>query len=396
MLVGDVPPTAPAVPAADAVARTAAVTIAAGTDPVGPGPAEPDPVDLDQAGPGPAGPAGVPTFSAAPAVATGTAEATVPGTQVLAPDATGPGPEAGEGDAAPVDAPTGADTPTRSDLSTGADTATRVATAIGAGAPTGADTPPRVDTSVGAVTPPAAGADVANSPSVTGTPPAAGAEGQAEAGPTGAATLAEPALPTIPAAPTAGSSAPTAGSPTPSATPSGPVDTSLLLPAVRTDLPVQQVPPAVVAPADTLVPARHGTAPLPQQLGGPAFALARTAAAAPGGTSTITVTVAPEDLGPITIRASLSPDGARIEFFSATDGGREALRQALPELRREASSSGLSASLDLGTGTPDDSRDGPRDHHPGRDRVPENRPVPAPVSWTARPAPGTSTLDLFA
>lgn len=160
---------------------------------------------------------------------------------------------------------------------------------------------------------------------------------------------------------------------------------------------VQQAPAAAVesSPA-TSAPVRPPTVPLPQQLGAPAFALAQTAAEAPGGTSTITVTVAPDDLGPISIRASFSPDGTRIEFFSATDTGREALRQALPELRREASSSGLSASLDLGTGTPEDGQGRARTEAPERAPSPEHRPAAAPAPWTSRPVPGSATLDLFA
>ncbi|MFC3298270.1 flagellar hook-length control protein FliK [Arthrobacter agilis] len=142
---------------------------------------------------------------------------------------------------------------------------------------------------------------------------------------------------------------------------------------------------------------------MPQQLGAPAFALARTAAESAGGTSTITVTVAPDHLGPITIRASMSADGTRLEFFSTTDGGREALKLALPDLRREASSAGLSASLDLGTGTPGE-RDAAAQPGSGRQPRPEALDEPpgprrsaAPAApWTPRPPSATSTLDLFA
>ncbi len=168
----------------------------------------------------------------------------------------------------------------------------------------------------------------------------------------------------------------------------------------RADLPapVHQAPGgAVVGSADAAAaaPARPAAPPLPQQLGGHAFALAQSAADAPGGTSTITVTVAPDDLGPITIRASFTADGTRLEFFSSTDGGREALKQAMPDLRREASSSGLSASLDLGTGTPEDRSDGRRDEPSGRAAPAVHRPV-QDTPWTRSPAAGSSTLDLFA
>lgn len=168
--------------------------------------------------------------------------------------------------------------------------------------------------------------------------------------------------------------------------------------AARIEMPVAAQPVAAApgATAESQAPVRAGVAPLPQQLGAPAFALAQAAADTPGGTSTITVTVAPDDLGPITIRASISADGTRLEFFSTTDGGRDALRQALPDLRREASSSGLSASLDLGTGTPGDGRDGPRDDMPRHAPPGGEPPAPTPIPWTGRPAAGSPTLDLFA
>lgn len=152
--------------------------------------------------------------------------------------------------------------------------------------------------------------------------------------------------------------------------------------------------PATAASAEAPAPAAaRPHVPLPHQLGTPAFALARAAADAPNGTSTITVTVAPDDLGPITIRASVSADGTRIEFFSSTDGGREALRQSMAELRREASSSGLFASLDLGSGTPEDRQEPAR---PGNQRFLRSEPEPAPLHGTGRSAAGSSTLDLFA
>lgn len=179
--------------------------------------------------------------------------------------------------------------------------------------------------------------------------------------------------------------------------------------APRTDpvaVPQQAAPAAPVgaaAPATAATPAHpvRPPAPLPQQLGAQAFALVQSAAETDGRMSTITVAVAPDDLGPITIRASLSAEGTRLEFFSATDGGREALRQAMPELRREAASSGLSAALDLGAGTPDDSaRERLRDEfRSSRDgRLPDGSPpVPGPPTpWAGRNTTGSSTLDLFA
>lgn len=278
--------------------------------------------------------------------------------------------------------------------------------AASAGAETGE---PPAATDTGAVRPGTAAAATSGLPSVdsTGT--------GAVAAPPGPAVAADGAVPA--SAPTPEATAPAAEAGTLDAADPGtsnPVDPGTPAPADnktaeqpgaasqpapgRVDLPapVPASAGAVVGPADTAVaPARQAAAPLPQQLGGHAFALAQSAADAPGGTSTITVTVAPDDLGPITIRASFAADGTRLEFFSSTDGGREALKQALPDLRREASSSGLSASLDLGTGTPEDRRDGRRDQQ--SDSVPTavHRPVPD-TSWTPSPTAGSSTLDLFA
>ncbi|WP_168796574.1 flagellar hook-length control protein FliK [Arthrobacter echini] len=179
------------------------------------------------------------------------------------------------------------------------------------------------------------------------------------------------------------------------------VRTELSVPAVHQTAGTTAAVDAASTPtAPTAHTASRQVAPLPHQLGSPVLALARAVADAPGGTSVITVTVAPDDLGPITIRASLSAEGTRIEFFSTTDGGREALRQSMPELRREASSSGLSASLDLGSGTPGDRQDTPR----AESRLPARPAALVAVldadreSARARdhPTSALTTLDLFA
>ncbi|MEW1955605.1 flagellar hook-length control protein FliK [Terrabacter sp. NPDC080008] len=83
--------------------------------------------------------------------------------------------------------------------------------------------------------------------------------------------------------------------------------------------------------------------PLPQQLGAPVLRLATGAA----GEHVLTVHVAPDHLGPVTVQARIDAGGVRIELFSPTEAGRAAVHAALPELRRDLAGAGLGASLDL-------------------------------------------------
>jgi hypothetical protein len=70
-------------------------------------------------------------------------------------------------------------------------------------------------------------------------------------------------------------------------------------------------------------------------------------AAGPPGEHFVTVRVAPENLGPVTVRARIGADGVRIELFAPTDVGRAAVQAVLAELRRDLAGTGLGASLDL-------------------------------------------------
>jgi flagellar hook-length control protein FliK len=64
----------------------------------------------------------------------------------------------------------------------------------------------------------------------------------------------------------------------------------------------------------------------------------------------MTVAVDPENLGPVTVQAHISAAGVRVELFAASADGREALRQILPDLKRDLAGAGLNASLDLSAG----------------------------------------------
>lgn len=127
------------------------------------------------------------------------------------------------------------------------------------------------------------------------------------------------------------------------------------------------------APAATTAPA---PAPLAQQLARPVFSLAQ----AGPGEHVVTVQVVPDSLGPVTVRAHVTAHGMHVELFAASDAGREAVRQVLPDLRRDAAGTGESTTLDLS------SQNQPQDA-PGRDERPAARALPGDPGLEARVTP---------
>jgi flagellar hook-length control protein FliK len=78
---------------------------------------------------------------------------------------------------------------------------------------------------------------------------------------------------------------------------------------------------------------------------------------AANGEHAMTITVNPDNLGPVTVRAHIGTGSIRVELFAPTDLGRDALRAILPELRRDLAQGGTDTRLDLsGNSQPDDSR----------------------------------------
>lgn len=114
-------------------------------------------------------------------------------------------------------------------------------------------------------------------------------------------------------------------------------------------------PTAAPAPAAAPQPTAPAAAPLQVQLAGPIAQLAT----GPAGEKILTVNVAPENLGPVTVRANISGDAMRIELFAPQEAGREALRGMLTELRRDLAGLGLGSSqVSLGEGDPPSSSSG--------------------------------------
>jgi len=103
--------------------------------------------------------------------------------------------------------------------------------------------------------------------------------------------------------------------------------------------------PTPVAAPNAADPAAAGSArpALLPQLAAPVIALARY----PQGQHSITLTIAPENLGPVTVRAHISGSSIRLELHSPSDAGREALRVILADLRRDLSVAAPGASVDV-------------------------------------------------
>jgi flagellar hook-length control protein FliK len=184
----------------------------------------------------------------------------------------------------------------------------------------------------------------AQAPIVTAAPPAATGSRAGHGTEQQASTPGDPGLPAV--APSRGGETPFVMSTTPTAAPA-----------------------AATAPAP---------APLAQQLSRPVFSLAQ----AGPGEHVVTVQVVPDSLGPVTVRAHVTAHGMHVELFAASDAGREAVRQVLPDLRRDAAGTGVSTTLDLS------SQNQPQDA-PGRDERPAARALPGDPGLEARVTPRT-------
>jgi flagellar hook-length control protein FliK len=180
--------------------------------------------------------------------------------------------------------------------------------------------------------------------------------------------------------------------------------------------------PVVAAPADArAATASAAPAPVPRhvllpQLSAPVLSLARAA----DGEHSVTLTVSPESLGPVTVRAHIAAGVIRLELHAPSEAGREALRAILTDLRRDlavaAPGSSLAMSSDSSaagpsadgrqgaggrsdTGAGSDARTGGDAHTGGhareeRDGLPDRRSSPSTPLIRALPPHGG--LDLYA
>ena len=133
----------------------------------------------------------------------------------------------------------------------------------------------------------------------------------------------------------AGDGAATASAPTAGA----PDDTVFALPSTA---PTSTT--SAVADAAAPVPAGDDT-PVAAQLGRQLAVLTN----APDGAQTMTLIVSPDELGPVSIQATITGGSLDLTLHGAHEHGRHALVEALPDLRRDLESAGLSVNrLEVG------------------------------------------------
>ncbi|MGL3200807.1 MULTISPECIES: flagellar hook-length control protein FliK, partial [Curtobacterium] len=153
--------------------------------------------------------------------------------------------------------------------------------------------------------------------------------------------------------------------------------------------------PAAATPSGAPT-ANAAPATFTQQLARPVFSLAH----AGPGEHVVTVQVTPEALGPVTVRAHVTAHSMHVELYAPSDAGREAVRQVLPDLRRDAAGTGLSTTLDLSSQNHPDSAPR-RDERPasGQQAVRDDReaqPAPAPHRTPSTTTVRTAGLDVLA
>ncbi|GGB15932.1 flagellar hook-length control protein FliK [Microbacterium aerolatum] len=115
--------------------------------------------------------------------------------------------------------------------------------------------------------------------------------------------------------------------------------------AGASDIPAA-APAAPATPATAAAGPAQAAAPMARpallpQVSGPVLALTQ----APDGDHQLTLTISPENLGPVTVRAHISGGAIHIELHAPTDLGRDALRTILADLRRDLAGAAAHATL---------------------------------------------------
>lgn len=166
-----------------------------------------------------------------------------------------------------------------------------------------------------------------------------------------------------------------ASTPLPASTTSAPAPVSALTQTTSTG--GELTPPPAVGSAAASTAAAPATPPVAVSVARPVLLPQITApvvslAQAPDGDHSLTLTVSPENLGPVTVRAHISGGAIHIELHAPNELGREALRAILVDLRRDLAAAAPHASLLLST-----SDDGPGSSNP------QNSPNGGSASGTA-------------
>ncbi|KJL27773.1 flagellar hook-length control protein FliK [Microbacterium oxydans] len=140
-------------------------------------------------------------------------------------------------------------------------------------------------------------------------------------------------------------------------------------------VPLPQTPPASapapavpVSPTGTpIITAPDAAAAVPRAVAAQVAPVVLSIIQRPVGSHQLTMTVNPDTLGPVTVRAHISAGGeVRVELLGATDAGRDALRSIVTDLRRDLAAVMPHASLALGpTATASDASTPDRGAHPG-------------------------------
>lgn len=206
-------------------------------------------------------------------------------------------------------------------------------------------------------------------------------------------------LETAPVAEIAQTVAPTeaasAGSAATSTAAQGPTVAATTVPAAAPAMPATFAP---LATAQTSAPTAQAPVPatFTTQVTKQVFTLATTAAP---GEHVMVLKVTPENLGPVTVQAHITGTSVRIELFAPTDAGRDAIRQVMPDLKRDIASSGLQTQLDLSSGNHPGAQQGDTGRNAFNQRgfapnpgTPSSRQLVVDTS-SSTPRPGLSGTD---
>ncbi|WP_141651309.1 flagellar hook-length control protein FliK [Microbacterium sp. 3J1] len=148
--------------------------------------------------------------------------------------------------------------------------------------------------------------------------------------------------------------------------------------------PTLSAPPlAQAGGASAPVPTGASDAPSPRAVAAQVAPAVINLAQRPAGTHQLTMTVNPDSLGPVTLRAHISAGGdVQVELFGGTDAGRDALRLIATDLRRDLASvmptatlsvaHGAAGEADAGRGSAGEGS-GPADQGSGREPRPDER-----------------------